>query len=234
LFFILFISCSPEINKALVQLSRKYELLIVCDDVYNLLAFEAPAPKRLFAYDRIDDDDFQGNVISNGTLSKILAPGIRVGWMECPPKIVEAFRNSGVLKSGGAINNYVSGIVSSMIEMGLVEKQFKKSLETYRIQCVTLCETLDLYLPKGCKFNKPKGGYFVWIELPEGCNGDELSHYCFKQFKVFAIRGSRFSVENKFKNFIRLTFAFHSEQLLREGAKRLCNGIASFIAENNM
>jgi DNA-binding transcriptional MocR family regulator len=216
-------------------LSRKYELLIVCDDVYNLLAFEdAVPPKRLFTYDRFDDDDFQGNVISNGTFSKILAPGIRVGWMECPPRIVEAFRNSGVLKSGGSINNYTSGIVSSMIEMGLVEKQFKKSLKTYRVQCASLCETLDLYLPQGCKFNKPKGGYFVWIELPEDCNGDALSDYCLSNFNVFAIRGSRFSVENKFKNFIRLTFAFHSPQLLREGGKRLCNGIASFLAKNNM
>lgn len=221
-----------EINEALVKLSRKYELLIVCDDVYNLLTFEdVKPPKRLFAYDSFFHDDFKGNVISNGTFSKLLSPGIRVGWMESSPRIVQAFCNSGVLKSGGAINNYTCGIISSIIELGLAQKQLKKCLEMYKSQCNALCETLDVNLPAGCKFSKPKGGYFVWIELPENCNGDALSEYCLNNFYVFAIRGSRFSVENRFKNFIRLTFAFHPPELLREGGKRLCDGIKSFFSK---
>lgn len=188
-------------------------------------------PKRLFAYDSFDDDDFKGNVISNGTFSKIMAPGVRVGWMEGSPRIVTAFKNSGVLKSGGAINNYTSGIVCSLIDLGLAEKQLKKCSEIYKAQCDALCETLEKFLPQTCKFTKPKGGYFVWIELPENCNGDALSEHCLKNFRVFAIRGSRFSVENKFKNFIRLTFAFHTPSVLCEGIKRLCNGIIDYLAK---
>ena len=204
--------------------------MIACDDVYNLLPFndEIP-PKRLFAYDSFEDDDFKGNVISNGTFSKLLSPGVRIGWMECAPRIVEAFNNSGILKSGGAINNYTSGIVCSLIELGLAERQLQKCLQAYKEQCEALCETLDLYLPSSCKFIKPKGGYFIWIKLPENCDGDALSDHCLKKYKVFAIRGTRFSIENKFRNFIRLSFAFHPPELLQKAGKQLCDGIVDYL-----
>lgn len=203
--------------------------MIACDDVYNLLPFELAPPKRLFAYDSFNDADYKGHVISNGTLSKLLSPGVRVGWMEGGPRIVEAFRNSGILKSGGAINSYTSGIVSSLIELGLAERQLQKCLDTYKAQCDALCETLDLHLPAVCQFKKPKGGYFIWIKLPEDCDGDALSAHCLKKFKVFAIRGSRFSIENKCKNFIRLSFAFHPPDLLRQAGKSLCDGIKDYL-----
>lgn len=219
-----------EINKSLIKLARKYDILIACDDVYNLLPFEEDTPpKRLFSYDSFDDDDFKGNVISNGTFSKLLSPGVRIGWMECAPRIVDAFRDSGVLKSGGAINNYTSGIVASLIELGLAETQLKRCLETYKDQWRALCETLESHLPPSCSFKKPKGGYFIWIKLPVSCDGDALSDYCLKKYKVFAIRGSRFSIENKCRNFIRLSFAFHPPEVLRMAGKQLCDGIVDYL-----
>lgn len=69
-----------EINNSLVKLARKFDILIACDDVYNLLPFDSDTPpKRLYAYDSFDDSDYKGNVISNGTLSKLLSPGVRIG-----------------------------------------------------------------------------------------------------------------------------------------------------------
>lgn len=74
---------SEETCKALVKLARKHELLVVCDDVYNMLYYDdEKAPKRLFEYDCDTDVDFKGNVISNGTFSKILAPGIFVNCLK--------------------------------------------------------------------------------------------------------------------------------------------------------
>lgn len=87
---------SDEICRALIKLARKHEVLIVCDDVYNMLYYDdEKAPKRLFEYDCDTDDDFKGNVISNGTFSKILSPGVRVGWMECAPRLTNVFKNNG-------------------------------------------------------------------------------------------------------------------------------------------
>lgn len=191
-------------------------------------------PKRLFAYDSFDDADFKGNVISNGTFSKLLAPGVRVGWIEGGPRIVDAFRNCGILKSGGAINNYTSGVICSLIELGLADAQLKKCLETYKLQCDALCEVLDLHLPSSCKYIKPRGGYFIWIKLPEDCDGGALGDYCLEKYKVYAIRGSRFSVENKFKNFIRLSFAFYPVASLREAGEKLCLGIKDYLNVDNV
>lgn len=77
----------------LVELARKFNALVFCDDVYNLLAHENP-PKRVFAFDRPDVATYGGHVISNGTFSKILAPGVRVGWIEAPPRIVLRLKKS--------------------------------------------------------------------------------------------------------------------------------------------
>lgn len=83
---------SKDVCKSLVKMSREYDFLIACDDVYNFLSYyEETTPKRLFSYDNIEDSNYKGNVISNGTFSKILSPGIRMGWMECPSRCVAVF-----------------------------------------------------------------------------------------------------------------------------------------------
>ena len=222
--------CFTEIQQALIKVARKYEILIACDDVYNLLPFDSDTPpKRLYAYDSFDDEDFKGHVISNGTFSKLLSPGVRVGWMECAPRITKAFRHSGILKSGGAINNYTSGVVASLIELGLAESQLKKCLGAYKTQRDALCDVLDQCLPSSCSFIKPKGGYFIWIKLPEDCDGGAVSDYCTKNYKVFCIKGTRFSIENKFRNFVRLSFAFHPPAVLSEAGRKLCLGINEYL-----
>lgn len=79
---------SPEVCEGLVKLARKYDILITCDDVYNILYYkDEKAPKRLLVYDNRKDVDFKGNVISNGSFSKILGPGVRLGWLEMPRRM---------------------------------------------------------------------------------------------------------------------------------------------------
>lgn len=221
---------SDEVCKALITLARKHDFLVICDDVYNMLHYEdEKPPKRLFAYDVDSDSDYKGHVISNGTFSKILAPGTRVGWMECPPRITEIFKNNGFLSSGGAINNYTSGVITSMIELGLADQQLKESSRQYKEQRDALCDILDQHLPSTCSFLRPRGGYFVWIKLPENVDGEMLSDFILKRKKVFAIKGNRFSHENKSKNFLRVTFAFHPPPTLKEASKSLCDGINEFL-----
>lgn len=83
-------------SRKLVKMSRDNAFAVVCDDVYNLLHYEAEyPPHRLFNYDSPTDPEFSGgNVISNGSFSKILSPAIRVGWIECGPRIAKILRES--------------------------------------------------------------------------------------------------------------------------------------------
>lgn len=116
----------------IVNIARDFELLVFAEDVYNLLTYppavdeQAEAaiivpPRRLFAYDRMDDAAYRGNVISNGTFSKIMSPGIRVGWMEVPPRCRRLLNASGLLRSGGGENNYTSGIVTKLLQLNLAQ-----------------------------------------------------------------------------------------------------------------
>lgn len=133
-----------DVCEELVRIARDAELLVFAEDVYNMLTYpRADAagqlqpvrpPRRLFAYDRMRDADYRGNVISNGTFSKILSPGVRVGWMEVPPRCRRLLNASGILRSGGAANNYTSGIVTMMLQRDLVQQLLAENLQTYAVR----------------------------------------------------------------------------------------------------
>ncbi|XP_035786406.1 uncharacterized protein YER152C-like isoform X2 [Anopheles albimanus] len=227
---------SEDKCQRLITLARNSDILIACDDVYNLLHYTNPEqapPKRLFAYD-IEGlgkiDGWRGNVISNGTFSKILSPGIRLGWMECPPRCVEEFRKSGVLQSGGAANNYMGGVVSTMIQQGLAQKQLKLYSSHYAERLQAMLDTLEANLPKECTFSRPEGGYFVWIRFPEHIDCAEMNKYSMEKYRVSAVPGIRFSVTGEARNFIRLTFAFHSADYLRKSVATFCEAARDYMS----
>ncbi|KAI8091027.1 pyridoxal phosphate-dependent transferase [Gilbertella persicaria] len=78
---------SAEKRQRLVELGKKYNMLIICDDVYDILTFEGDIPKRLVAYDL--ESQGKSVVISNGSFSKLLAPGARVGWIEANERLIQ-------------------------------------------------------------------------------------------------------------------------------------------------
>ncbi|XP_058066138.1 2-aminoadipate transaminase [Anopheles bellator] len=227
---------SAEKCQRLITLARKSDILIACDDVYNLLHYtnpEAPPPKRLFAYD-IEGlgkiDGWCGNVISNGTFSKILSPGIRLGWMECPPRCVETFRKSGVLQSGGAANSYTGGIVTTMIQQGLAQRQLKLYSRRYAERLQAMLETLEANLPKECSFFKPQGGYFVWVRFPDYVDCVKFNQFSMEKHRVAGVPGTRFSRTGGGRNFIRLTFAFHAPDYLRQSVATFCAAAREYMS----
>jgi len=213
----------PEkICQEIVDLSRKHDLLVVCDDVYNLLPYGSDTPpKRLFAYG--------GNVISNGSFSKLISPGIRIGWMECPPKCVNEFYKSGILKSGGAVNNYTSGIIESLIELGLAKKVLEFYKATYKARMELSCKILRENLPITCSFLEPKGGYFIWIKLPQNISAQEFNAFCRENYKVVVIPGDVFSLNKTSKNCLRISIGFHTVETLQTAVTRLCEALNEFI-----
>nr|CAD7439005.1 unnamed protein product [Timema bartmani] len=208
------VTMSQNCCESLVRVARKLDLAVVCDDVYNLLYYgdSASPPRRLFSYDRGTEGFRGGHVISNGTFSKIMAPGVRVGWLEVAPRLALVLRNSGILKSGGAVNQYMSGVITSILELGLEDKHLDFLVHTCKERMQAVCDTLDQFLPSYCSFMRPEGGYFVWLRLPESVDANRLAVWCQEKYKVAAIPGSRFSVKQGFKNYLRLAIAFHQKE----------------------
>ncbi|KAJ7365353.1 hypothetical protein OS493_005459 [Desmophyllum pertusum] len=155
--------------KKIIKLARKHNALAFCDDVYNLLSYmdDKPPPQRLFAFDDKSDADYKGNVISNASFSKFLAPGLRLGWMEVPERVRRLLKTSAYASSGGCFNHYISCIIAVALQEGLVKDHLLMVRKVFHSQLNALCNALDKYIPGPFTYQRPKGGYFLWVTFPQ-------------------------------------------------------------------
>ncbi|OWF50460.1 uncharacterized protein YER152C-like [Mizuhopecten yessoensis] len=220
---------SPEKCNRLVELARKYDVLLFTEDVYNLLHFEeGNPPPRLLSYDVSDDPEYLGCVLSNGTFSKIFAPGLRLGWIEGRPGVVRLIMTSNTAWSGGSFNHYTSRVVSAALQTGLLSQHLTKLCSVYRERMNLLCQALLKYLPAGCHFKQPKGGFFAWITLPDTVDGEALLSLANGKHKVNFITGQSTSPTGSFKNCIRLSISFADTNQIDAGVERLCKAIKEY------
>ncbi len=103
-------------RQRLVELSQEHDFLIIADEVYHLLSFSAPPPPPLASFAA------GGTVLSLGSFSKILAPGLRLGWVQAAPAHIQRLVNSGLLDSGGGLNPFTSALVRVVIEEGMQDE----------------------------------------------------------------------------------------------------------------
>lgn len=220
--------------KKLIKLLRDYNVLAFCDDVYNLLSYTGDqlpftAPPRLFSFDEKTDPDYKGNVISNGSFSKLLGPGLRLGWMEVPEHVRMIFTKSGYARSGGCVNHYTSSIISTALQMNLLKEHLAFVQQVYSNQLNALCNALEEYMPCPVTYNKPRGGFFVWVVLPSEVDCDRLYDICFEKYSVDFNKGSRFSSKGQLKNCMRLSFAFHNEAVIEHCIKQIASAIKEML-----
>ena len=218
------VTMSPVRGKKLIELATKQDMLVVCDDVYNLLSY-SPVP---FSRLRALQQDHDHCVISNGTFSKILAPGVRLGWMEASPHIVAKLANSGFLQSGGSMNNLTSGIATSLISLGLLDKQLDHCKEVYGARMAAALKELTL-LPAGWSVESPGGGYFLWIKAER-----DLAAFCRKieENGVAVLPGPRASSSQSpqsCNNAIRISIAYFTEEKIALACKTIVKLACDFV-----
>lgn len=193
---------SEENRLRLVQLARKYNMLLICDDVYDLLdydAFDNPDHhfiKRIVTIDRetLPEGEEYGNTISNATFSKLIGPGLRVGWQETATnKLALLLSAGGANMSGGTPAQLNTIIVSEMLKNGSVDKIVNGLNKVYGERANVLKESIKKYLPEGTTFSGLEGGYFSWVNLPEGYDNAEIISKC-SGLGVFLAPGNKFEV----------------------------------------
>ncbi len=201
-------------REKLVQLSREHNFLIVADEVYHLLAYTTTPPPPMAQYTEA------ATVLSLGSFSKILAPGLRLGWIQTHPDLMQKLTTNGLIYSGGGLNPFTSAIVQSALELGLQQKQLSHLKEVYLQRKNALNKALRKNLPDSVSFVEPGGGFFTWLRLPQSVDAEKLLPAAHKYDVGFA-PGSLFSPRRDFKNYLRLSFAYYKEPELKEGAERL-------------
>ncbi|XP_071580528.1 2-aminoadipate transaminase-like isoform X3 [Temnothorax nylanderi] len=223
---------SPDQCKRLVEIAQNNSIVVVCDDVYNLLYYgQGSPPRRLFSYDDPKEPNYKGgNIVSNCSFSKIFSPAIRFGWIECSPRIVNIVKTSGIMCSGGGVNHYVSGVIASLLHENLENEYLDKIIKIYKERLNILCKTLDQFLPNCCcSYQRPGGGYFVWIHLPSDIDATKFIKWCQREYKVSAIPGARFSYKGEAKNFLRISIGFHTKEVLETATQTLCKALLMYM-----
>lgn len=217
---------------ALVRAAAKYDFHVLADEVYQLLAFggdAVPPSAPLCTFD--EGFEGAGRVLSIGSFAKILAPGLRLGWMQTSAagaKLLAKFYGCGQLDSSGAVNPVVSGIVHTFLESGAQVAHLAEVRRELATRARILGDALRAALPAEATFDQPSGGYFLWIKLPPGLNGAALLDRAAADHKVRFQPGSRFGTG--LEGFIRLSFSYYSAAHLAEGAVRLANTIRAALA----
>ena len=207
-------------RERLVQLAQEHDFIIVADEVYQLLSYTQKPPYSFAKYIDI------ANVIVLGSFSKILAPGLRLGWIQAHPKRIKRFVVSGLLDSGGGLNPFTSAIVRGVIESGKLEKNINKLAKIYDSRLNVMDSALREHLPD-VTYSTPQGGFFFWVRLPEMMDATELRKDV-KTFKVDFRPGTLFSSRGGLRDYIRLCFVHYEEEEIEQGITRLRQCLESY------
>ncbi len=210
------ITLSAARRERLVEISQAHNLLIVADEVYHLLAYGTAPPQPLANYTDV------GMIFSIGSFSKILAPGLRLGWIQANQALRQRLVKSGLLESGGGLNPFTSKLVQSALELGLQLDHLNKLKTVYGQRMVFLSAALRRHLGSSASFSEPNGGFFIWLRLPEQTDAEAFLSEA-RQHNVGFQPGVKFSSRQSLKNYVRLCFSFYDTPELETAAGRLAD-----------
>lgn len=207
------VTLSLDRRQEIAVLAQEAGLTILEDDVYRHLWFDAPPPSPLA-------DLAPGSVIRLGSFSKLLAPGLRVGWIHAPVEVVRRCANSGLLDSGGGPSHFAAQVVAAFMELDGFDIHVERLRAAYQARRNLLCAALARHLPPDCHWQTPGGGFFVWVQLPEGIDSAVLLPKA-EAAGVSFVPGARFNADGGCSTHIRLAFTLLAPEEMEEGAKRL-------------
>ena len=207
-------SLSTPRRERVVELAEIYDLMIVEDNPYGLLDFkgEVRPALRSLAPER---------VVYIGTLSKILSPGLRIGWVAA----TESVRDKLVLLKEAADlcqSNLTQGVAQQWFATQPWRDQVHTFREVYRERCDAMLGELAASFPPGCTWTVPTGGFFVWLRLPDGLDSRQLLAKALRA-RVAYVPGAAFYADGGGANELRLSFCFPPPERIREGVRRLAD-----------
>ena len=197
-----------------LEICRQAGVLVVEDNPYGLLGFDGQTYPAL----RSTDPD---NVVYLGSFSKTFAPGLRVGWVLAP----HAVREKLVLAAESAtlcpptLNQM---IVSRYLSTHDWKGQIKIYREAYRERRDAAISALEQHMPAGCSWNRPDGGFYVWLTVPEGIDTKAMLPRAITQRVAYA-SGTGFYADKLGSRQLRISYCYPTPERIREGVRRLAN-----------
>jgi 2-aminoadipate transaminase len=200
-------------RRRLVEVAHERELLVLEDNPYGLLRYEGEPPPPLYSLD--------GGVyvMYLGTFSKILSPGIRLGWVVAPPPVIEKIN----------LGKQAADLCTSTLSQLMLQAYFEQSrwrdyvdslTEIYRARRDTMLDALAEHFPPEAEWTRPAGGLFVWATLPDFIDTTDLLARALRDNVAF-VPGEAAFLDGRGRSSMRLNFSGCDEESIREGIRRV-------------
>ena len=215
------VTLSLERRRQLVRLAETHDLIIFEDDPYGELRFEGDSLPSLKSLDR------SGRVIHLRSLSKTFVPGMRLGWVAGDSG---AIRQMVVAKqfADAATNTPAQYILLEFIRQGLLDKQIKDNIKFYRSKRDCMLEQMECYFPDEVTWNRPGGGFFIFVQLPGDMDAADLFQQAVDKNVAF-VTGQSFFVDGSGQNTLRLSYAQAGHQDIEFAIRKIGNLIKAHI-----
>lgn len=209
------ITIPEEKRKELIKLSEEYNFLLLEDSPYRELRFEGTEPDMIYKLDHT------GNVVALHTMSKIFAPGFRIGWIVANEEIIDKL-NTAKQAADLCTPSFTQAICAEFMSRGLLQKNIDRAKAIYKKKKNIMMELFDRYMPQheDIKWTNPEGGLFLLVTLPDYMDTDKMFPKALEN-NVAYIKGSAFDCYGGMKNTMRINFSYPSEDQIEEGTKRL-------------
>ncbi|GEM85804.1 PLP-dependent aminotransferase family protein [Meiothermus granaticius] len=210
-------------RQQLVELAARYEVPLIEDDAYAALYFNGKPLPTLFELDRARGSN---NVIRLSTFSKTLTPGLRVAWVIAPKVVIRKLVQA---KQGTDLHtpSFNQMLVYEVAQGGL-GPQIERIRAKYQRNRDLMHAALSAHMPVSVRWNRPEGGMFLWLRLPEGMSATELFKRSIEQ-KVAFVPGLPFHANGGGENTLRLSFSQPTETQIQEGIARLGQAVESLL-----
>ncbi|HZD71731.1 MAG TPA: PLP-dependent aminotransferase family protein [Actinomycetes bacterium] len=211
------VTMNAERRPRVLDLARRHDVLVVEDNPYGRLGFEGDPPPAL----RADDAE---NVVYLGSLSKVFCPGLRIGWALVPP----ALRERMVLVKEAAdlcSSSFAQSVAYRYFRHYPWRQTLKALRDVYRERRDAMLDALDEDFPAGARWNRPHGGFYVWLELPDQLDARAMLAKAIAA-RVAYVPGGAFYADGQGTSQIRLSYCFPAPDRIREGVRRLAGVVA--------
>lgn len=212
---------------SLVEYARANEIILLEDTAYRDLRFDGETLPSLAELDHAAGEK-RGNpesgcVLQVGTFSKILAPGLRVGWVAGPSGVIEKLT---LAKQAADLHTSTlnQAIVLEVLRQGLLETHLPRLKATYRERRNVMMAALKTHMSPGVRWTRPEGGLFLFLQLPDGCDAHKILPKALQE-KVAFVPGGEFHCDGSGAATLRLNFSHAAPAVIEEGVRRLARAM---------
>ena len=209
-------------REGVLDLAGELDIAVIEDGAYQALRYDGEAMPPILALDCARSGGIEAaRTVFCGSFSKILAPGLRMGWVCAPRRIIEKLV---LMKQAADLHSpSINQMVIHRVAETSYADQVAKLRDAYRARRDGMLAALAATMPQGVRWSRPEGGMFVWVRLPEGLDSAALLARAVQEARVAFVPGNAFFADGTGRNTLRLSFTLADERAVSEGIPRLAS-----------